>query len=328
MRFIFKALSVLGLCLAAQLTPSYAETSTAYQAPKIITGTGVRVRASPMVSAAELGKLAFGTVLITQQRSPTQSTIGAKKDYWYSVNTPVKGWVFGGLLQDYDAKNPDKIAVQLIRSKLGKADQLADSGILNFNDALEVSQFAQQAASKAKTLELSGDLQLAYLQVVQQGLSAIPINQDKKSPYAPWIKSLGNQVYYHELAGGYYVDSRTFWKLADRYKQAQIGDVIAWQAAHTVLGGECEGFIECISYRLQITQGEYLKRYPKGRYVTPALKEINEDLAYMLKEATQQTANIKEIDFALWDKLLAPLAASPNLEQTKQYLKQIKALGK
>lgn len=328
MRFIFKALSVFGLCLAAQFTPSYAETSTAYQAPKIITGTGVRVRASPMVSAAELGKLAFGTVLVTQQRSATQSTIGAKKDYWYSVNTPVKGWVFGGLLQDYDAKNPDKIAVQLIRSKLGKADRLLDSAVLSFNDALEVSQFSQQAASKAKLIELAGDLQLAYLQAVQQGLSAIPINQAQKPPYAPWIKSLGNQVFYHELAGSYYVDSRSFWSLADRYKQAQIGDVIAWQAAHATLGGECEGFIECISYRLQITQGEYLKRYPKGQYVTPVLKEINEDLAYMLKEAPQQKENIKEINFALWDKILAPVATSPSLAQTKQYLKQIKALGK
>lgn len=328
MRFIFKALSVLGLCLAAQLTPSYAETSTAYQSPKIIAGTGVRVRTNPAVSAVEVGKLPFGTVLVTQQRSSTQSTIGAKKDYWYKVNTPVKGWVFGGLLQDYDAKNPDKIAVQLIRGKLGKAEQITDSGILNFNDALEVSQFAQQAANKAKTLDLAGDLQLAYLQAVQQGLSAIPINQEKKLPYAPWIKSLGSLVFYHELAGGHYVDSRSFWKLADRYKQAQIGDVIAWQAAHAALGGECEGFIECMSYRLQITQGEYLKRYPKGQYVTPALKEINADLTYMLKEAPQQKENIKEIDFALWDKLLAPVAASPSLEQTKQYLKQIKALGK
>ncbi|WP_298609745.1 SH3 domain-containing protein [uncultured Thiothrix sp.] len=328
MRFIFKVLSVLVFCLAAQLTPSYAETNTAYQTPKIITGTGVRVRANPTVSAAEVGKLPFGTVLVTQQRSPAQSTIGAKKDYWYSVNTPVKGWVFGGLLQDYDAQNPDRIAVQLIRSKLGKADRLADTGTLNFNDALEVSQFAQQAASKAKTVDLAGDLQLAYLQAVQQGLFAIPINQEKKPPYAPWIKSLGNQVFYHELAGGYYVDTRIFWKLADHYKQAQIGDVIAWQAAHAALGGECEGFVDCVSYRMQITQGEYLKRYPKGQYVTLALKEINQDLEFMLKEAPQQKENIKEIDFALWDKILAPLGSSPNLEQTKQYLKKIKALGK
>ena len=329
MRVIFKALTVLSLCLVATTSlPSYAESTTSYQAPKIIAGTGVRVRANPKATAAEVGKLPLGTVLVTQQRSPTQDTIGAKKDYWYSVNTPVKGWVFGGLLQDYDAKNSDKIAVQLIRSKLGKVDRLADSGILNFNDALEVSQFAQQAASKAKAVDLAGDLQLAYLQAVQQGLSAIPINQEKKSPYAPWIKSLGSQVFYHELAGGYYVDSRTFWKLADRYKQAQIGDVIAWQAAHASLGGECEGFVECISYRLQITQGEYLKRYPKGQYVTLALQEINEDLVFMLKEAPQQKVNIKDIDFALWDKILAPLGASPSLEQTKQYLKQIKALGK
>lgn len=325
MQFIFKALSILGLCLTIQATPSYAETNTAYQAPKITAGTGVRVRAQPKTAATELGKLSFGTVLVTQQRSATQETIGAKKDYWYNVNTPIKGWVFGALLQDYDAKNPDKAAVQLIRSKLGKPDKILDSGLLNFNEAVEISQFAQQAATKAKSVEAAGELKLAYLQAVQQGLSAISSEQDKKPPYSTWIKSLGSQVFYHELAGGYYIDARTLWKLADQYKTAAVGDVIAWQAAHATLGGECEGFVECMSYRAQVTAGEYLKRYPKGRYVLPMLDELNEELAYMAKEAPDQRANVKEIDFALWDKILAPLSKSQSLDKTKQYLKQIKA---
>lgn len=324
MKFIVKAIAALGLCLAAHFTPTYADTAANVQAPKITSGTAVRVRANPAVSAAEVGKLPFGTVLVTQQRSPNQDRVGAKKDYWYSVNTPVKGWVFGGLLQDYDANNPDKIAVQLIRSKLGKADRLMNSSVLNYNDSFEISQFAQQAASKAKSVELAGDLKLAHLQAVQQGLYAIPINQAKNQPYAGWIKSLGNQIFYHELAGGYYVDSRYLWNLADQYKQAQIGDTIAWQAAHASLGGECEGFVECMSYRMQITQGEYLKRYPKGQYVTPMLKEINEDLTYMLKEAPQQKDNVKEIDFATWDKLLSPLSQSTTLAQTKDLLNKIK----
>ncbi|SKA84779.1 SH3 domain-containing protein [Thiothrix eikelboomii] len=325
MQVIFKALTMFGLCLAVQATPSYAATNTTYQAPKIIAGAGVRVRANPKLTATEVGKLAFGTVVVTQQRSPTQETVGAKKDYWYSVNTPLKGWVFGGLLQDYDAKNPDKAAVQLIRSKLGKPEKVLETGVLNFNEALEVSQFAQSAATKAKSIEAAGELKLAYLQAVQQGLYAINPEQDQKPPYSTWVKSLGSQVFYHELAGGYYVDSRTFWKLADQYKAASVGDVIAWQAAHAALGGECEGFVECMSYRGQITAGEYLKRYPKGRYVIPMLEELNEDLAYMAKEAPNQRANVKEIDFARWDKILAPVSKSPTLDKTKQYLKQIKA---
>lgn len=324
MRFIFKILSVFSLCLVASYTPSYADNAKVYQVPKIITGTGVRVRANPTITAAEIGKLPFGTVLVPQQISTAQDTIGSKKAYWYSVQTPVKGWVFGGLLQDYDAQNPDKTAVQLIRSKLGKSDRLLDSRMLNFNDALEVSQYAQQAGSKAKSADLAGDLKLAYLQAVQQSLYAIPLNQEKKAPYSTWIKSLGNQVFYHELAGGYYVDARTFWKLADQYKQAQVGDVIAWQAAHAALGGECEGYIGCMSYRRQITHGEYLKRFPKGRYVLPAIEAINEDLAYMTTEAPKQRDEVKDIDFVLWDKLLQPLSTSAALTKTKNYLTQLK----
>ncbi|HPY41395.1 MAG TPA: SH3 domain-containing protein [Thiolinea sp.] len=322
---MLRTVTVLAFCLATQLIPAYAESAAAYQAPKIVAGTGVRVRANPKVTAAEVGKLPFGTVLMTQQRSPTQETVGSKKDYWYNVNTPVKGWVFGGLLQDYDAKTPDKTAVQLVRTKLGQPEKILDTAVLGFNDAVEVSQFAQQAASKAKLVDLAGELQLAHLQAVQQSLYAIPINQEKKPPYSTWVKSLGSKIFYHELAGGYYVDSRTLWKLADQYQAAQVGDLIAWQAAHASLGGECEGFLGCISYRSQITEGEYLKRYPQGRYVIPILEELNTVLTDMAKEAPKQRDDVKEIDFALWDKILIPLNKSPTLDKTHQLLKKIKS---
>lgn len=325
MQFILRTITVLGFCLATSFTSSSAESTAAYQAPKIVAGTAVRVRANPKVASAEVGRLTFGTVLVAQQRSPHQDTVGAKKDYWYGVNTPIKGWVFGGLLQDYDAKNPDKTALQLVRNKLGQAQKIIDSGQMGFNDAVEISQFAQQAANKSKAPELAGELQLAYLQAVQQGLYAIPLEQAKKPPYSTWIKSLGKQVFYHELAGGYYIDARILWKLADQYKAAQIGDVIAWQAAHASLGGECEGFLGCISYRSQITQGEYLKRYPQGRYVIPILEELNIVLADMAKEAPNQRDDVKEIDFALWDKILKPVKPSPTLDKTQQLLKKIKS---
>lgn len=73
MRVIFKALTVLSLCLvAAASLPSYAESTASYQAPKIIAGTGVRVRANPKATAAEVGKLPLGTVLVTQPLPKTR----------------------------------------------------------------------------------------------------------------------------------------------------------------------------------------------------------------------------------------------------------------
>lgn len=325
MNRLITACSALSICLAASFAPSYGAAMESYKAAKIVAGSAVRVRATPHVSASEVDKLAFGTVLQVQQRTTAQDTVGAKKDYWYGFNAPVKGWAFGALLQDYDAKSPDKAAIQLVRSKLGKADKVLESSVLNFNEALEVSEFAKKAASQAKSVEAAGNLQLAYWQAVQQGLSAIPMNQEKKPPYATWLKTLGKQVFYHELAGGYYVDYNTMWKLADQYKKSPVGDVIAWQAAHATLGGECEGFLGCMSYRALITEGEYLKRYPKGRYVVPTLQMMNEELEYMAKEAPNQRADIKEINFAAWDKLLAPLSKSATLDKTKQYLTKIKS---
>src|SRR5215216_4514572 len=72
---------------------------------KITTVSAMRVRRTPQVNAEEILRLKLGTVVSAIARSTNQDTIAGKTDYWYRVNIPngQTGWLFGGLLLDYNA---------------------------------------------------------------------------------------------------------------------------------------------------------------------------------------------------------------------------------
>jgi hypothetical protein len=314
-----------------------ADAYVAEKADKITIGTGVRVRATPTTSAAETGKLSLGTNFTATQRTATKAKIGSQSDYWYRLDTPPKGWVFGGLLRNFDSAKADAARLTLIREKLGAADKVygglygsdhENQSPLDFADAVEVSQFANRAAAASKNPEVQGELELAYWRAVQISLFKIPPDKASKAPYAAWLKQLGKHVFYTEPSAEYLVNPRNYWKLADRHKRDASGDAIAWQAANAFVGGECEGFISCMSGRSQMMEGEYLKRYPKGKHVETALQHVNDSLAYIRKEWKNQPDEITDVDLKEWQTILAPLADSKAAREASQQLKALQALLK
>lgn len=313
------------LCISALLaamtsTVWAADNYTAINEAKIVAGTGVRVRAEPNVAAKEVGQLTFGTIFTSPQRTSSAAKVGPSSSYWYNVTSPMQGWVFGGFLQSTDAKHPDAAALALLRSKLGAADTVIEGKTLRFSDAVEISQFADKATQAAQDQDSKGELALDHWRAVQASFNAINVNELQKPAYTDWFKAQGDKVFYHELAGGYYVKADTLWGLADQFKANSIGDAIAWQAANAALGGECEGFIDCGSGRAQMTDGEYLVRFPNGKHAADALKNINETLVYSIKDAKNQHEALQHIDFAKWEAILKPLPDSKAKTQAQQYV--------
>ena len=74
-----------------------------------------------------------------------QDTVGGKTDYWYLVNLPNKqsGWLFGGLLLDYNADQREQVLRQIIDARL-KAENT------DFADRLEIEDLAARATTEAK----------------------------------------------------------------------------------------------------------------------------------------------------------------------------------
>ena len=112
---------------------------------KITTVSAMRVRNGPQVAAQEITRLKLGTVVNATERSPNQDTVGGKTDYWYLVNLPNKqsGWLFGGLLLDYNADQREQVLRQIIDARL-KAENT------DFADRLEIYDLAARATTEAK----------------------------------------------------------------------------------------------------------------------------------------------------------------------------------
>ena len=87
---------------------------------KITTVSAMRVRRAPQASAEEITRLKLGTVVNPVARSVDQETINGKNDYWYRVSLPngETGWLFGGLLLDYDARQRNELLRQIIEARL------------------------------------------------------------------------------------------------------------------------------------------------------------------------------------------------------------------
>lgn len=293
---------------------------------KLTAGTGVRVRANPSTSAAEAGKLPIGTDVTITQRTANESKVGSTSAYWYQLNAPVKGWVFGGLLRDFDPTNPDEAFLSLARDKLGEADRLYDyehRSPLSFGDAIEISEFAKRAATTAKTPAAQGELELAYWRAIQIALSSDSFESHEKPPYSTWVKAQGENVFYSEPSGEYLINPDLLWQLADQHKDDSSGEAIAWQAANAFVGGECEGFISCMSARSLDMEGEYLKRFPQGNYVEKALARANEVLDYMNKEWNNQKDELGEINLKEWSDMLAALPDSKAAETAHRYIRNL-----
>ena len=315
--FLISALT-LGAFTITVPTPVNAE--AAVTSGYVINGNGVRLRAEPNVSSAELDKLSLGTSVTPLQKTTKPSTVNGNTGYWYQIKTAkATGWVFGSFLTP--ATDNVNTTLELLRGKL-KAENLS------FEDAVAAYKLADNTLPQAKTRNAKGELELDKLIALQRSYDSIPADKMQQAPYVDWYKQHSSISFGDDPSGQYLVSTKPFWALADQYKNDAIGDTIAWQAAQQRLGGECEGFIGCSSVASQRTDGEYLKRYPKGQHVKAALDNVTANFKYMLQEWNKPEQDTRDVNLKEWNAILSPQANNPNAKQALGYLKQMQGLKK
>lgn len=142
-KLLLVALALFGVALTASAQTGEIKLDAAQ--PKITTVSAMRARKAPQVSAEEIVRLKLGTVASAIARSTNQDTIGGKTDYWYRVNLPngETGWLFGGLLLDYDLQQRPQLLGRIIEARL-KAENT------DFLDRQEIYALAMNALSEAK----------------------------------------------------------------------------------------------------------------------------------------------------------------------------------
>ena len=239
---------------------------------RITTVSAMRARKAPQVSAEEIVRLKLGTVVNAIARSTNQDTIGGKTDYWYRVNLPngQTGWVFGGLLLDYDASKRQEILRQIIEARI-KAENT------DFSDRQEIYNLAASSVTEAKDVTTRAEFELLKTLALAAWALSVPYERDK-SPYREWVKTHAAAIVYNEFAGGYQLRSDTLWNLEKKYHNLPIADRIAWEASQTLPPSDCEGDPAC-SFFLSEGEIRYLSMYPTGAHASEALKNITEALS-------------------------------------------------
>lgn len=239
--------------------------------PRITTVSAMRARKAPQVAAEEVVRLKLGTVVNAVARSTNQDTIGGKTDYWYRVDLPnaQSGWLFGGLLLDYNSSKRQELLRQIIEARL-KAENT------DFADRQEIYNLAATSLNEAKDMNTRAEFELLKTLALANWALSVPFENDKP-PYREWVKAHATEVVSNEFAGGYQMRADVLWNLEKKYHTLPIADRIAWEASQMWPPSDCEGDEVC-SFFLSEGEIKYLGLYPTGAHASEALKNITEDL--------------------------------------------------
>jgi hypothetical protein len=239
---------------------------------KITTVSAMRVRKAPQASAEEVQRLKLGTVVNAIARSTNQDTISGKTDYWYRVTLPNSqtGWLFGGLLLDYNANQRSELLRQIIEARL-KAENT------DFADRQGIYSLAASGINEAKDANTRAEFELLKLLALANTATAFPDNLREKSPYRDWLKAHAAEVTLNEFAGGYNLRSESLWKLEVKYHTLPIADRIAWEAAENPQPSDCEGDEVCNFFQLE-GEIQYLNAHPNGAHAIEAIKNLIEGI--------------------------------------------------
>lgn len=280
------ALAVISL---ATVPPALAQTDEVKldaAQPKIVTVSAMRVRRAPQAAAQEITRLGLGTVVQAGARSARQDTIGGKTDYWYRVSLPNggTGWLFGGLLLDYDSRRRTELLRQIIEARF-KAENTS------FSDRQEIYNLAASAISDAKDANTRGEFELLKLLALAHWAGSIPDPHDK-SPYREWLRAHDAEVIPNEFGGGYDLRTELLWNLEAKYHALPIADRIAWEAAENEQPSDCESDEVCAFFAFGERQIKYLSLHPTGAHAVEAIQSLTE----MLTDDVISTANSRSND--------------------------------
>jgi hypothetical protein len=239
---------------------------------RITTVSAMRVRRAPQVGAEEVQRLRLGTVVTVVARSANQETIAGKTDYWYRVNLPNNqtGWLFGGLLLDYNRAQRPRMLRDIIEARL-KAENT------EFTDRQEIYNLAATATTDSKDANTRAEFELLKLLALANWAATVSESDINKSPYREWYKTHASELVLNEFAGGYNLNSKALWNLEAKYHTLPIADRIAWEASQNEQPSDCEGDEVC-NFFVVSDEIKYLNLHPNGAYVGEALTHLTEAL--------------------------------------------------
>jgi hypothetical protein len=245
---------VAGLVVSAGSLAVFAQEPT-----RITAASNVRLRATPSESAPVVASLPLGTDLV-------QLDTGGEGATWTRVRTAGghDGWLPSRLTRSLSASRRIEVIESIVQERLARKGD-------TFGPRAELIDLVERTQKDAQDPEAAGRLALAWVRATTSALEAVPFGRGKQPPYKDWLASRAGSVVYNEPGGRWMIRVDRLWELHDRYARTASADDLAWTAVTNGLPGECEGFVPCYVRRLNLLEGEYLRRSALGKYVGDAV---------------------------------------------------------
>lgn len=332
-RLIFTACALVFACAIVGAARGRQESGAK---SRIIVASGARVRSAPNAGGGEVGRLQLGVVVRELERSGAKERVGGTEDFWYRVAAPggVEGWVFGALTAPFDEARRAAIYRKLAADRLKPAGEEREPSAATFAEQTDLVAFLTRAASEFKARAERGEFELLRLLALHQALGFVPIEKQTEQPYQSWLKTHEPQIAYSEPAGQWFVRADLLWDLQKRYADLPpLGERIAWEASQIPLPGECEGYLPCYMHLYTLTEGRYLKLYPRGANADKALGQMADSLTEIVKSISSPNNpyEVPAADRAEFRRtvalLRAQISAVPNPNRARA-LRQLDALAR
>lgn len=240
---------------------------------RIVSAAAVSLREAPGVSSATMGRLPLGTVVEERARTGGVDTVGGETAPWLLVSTPSgeEGWLFGALTLPYADAEKDSLALEIADGRLKRKGD-------PFESYEELYAFLSRAAGDAGTPEAGARLGLAALRALDRAAGAIGVRRLQEPSVLAWVEANARDLVWSEPGARWLVVADRYWELHQRFSAVPAAEEIAWDAARTLLPGECEGEIPCHVGVVARTYGRYLGLWPEGAHASAALSLVATDV--------------------------------------------------
>lgn len=286
-----------------------------------VSATNVRIRDAASTSGKVVATLPIGTWGKVIETSEKTDNLLGKTAHWYkiSIDNDQQGWIFGGLTLAATAEDRFSAAIQIIDSQVNTENK-------SLEDLMQTLEFAENVKELASHSLEKAELEMAFLVVLGRVYSSLSMSGKGDITSHKAVKDYKNLCYYHEMAGQYFIQPKTFWDLAEKYADiTEASEKIAWAAANQTIGGETEGDLDLMIEAFEMTHGRYIESYPEGKHVAQALgiaaygiDHISDNLSYY--ESAEDKEKLK--NKLEWFEDLA--AITPASESRKKLTASIK----
>lgn len=224
---------------------------------RVVTGSGLRVRADADPTSAVLERLPLGTVVPCLERSG-EATVGEQKGRFCRTELADgrQGWFFEPLTRSFDPARPEEAWSAIVAER---AAALEGCSADRKEDVWGYHRFLLDRAAEAKDPAARARWELLELRLVRAQAC---------------LFFGGDARIYRDEAQGPRLERKAIWSFVDRVRGTPSSEEAAWMAVEHGRDFECEGFLPCLLDWHKSVECEYLKRFPEAPRAGKASQQI------------------------------------------------------